>query len=43
MMVATFNGNLRATIIAFYGPTNISEVTELIAFYDELLSSAKHS
>ena len=33
--VATFNGNLRATIIC-YSPTNVSEETELIAFYDEL-------
>ena len=33
-MVATFDGNPRATIICF-SPTNISEETELIAFYDE--------
>ena len=38
MMVATFNGNPRATIISCYSPTNVSEVTELIAFYDELSS-----
>ena len=37
-MVATFNGNSRATIISCYSPTNISEETELIAFYDELSS-----
>ena len=36
MMVATFNGNPRASIISYYSPTNISEETELIAFYDEL-------
>ena len=36
MMVATFNGNPRATIISGYSPTNVSEETELIAFYDEL-------
>ena len=36
MMVATFNGNPRATIISCYSPTNVSEETELIAFYDEL-------
>ena len=35
MMVATFNGNPRATIIC-YSPTNVSEETELIIFYDEL-------
>ena len=38
MMVATFNGNPRATIISCYSPINISEETELIAFYAELSS-----
>ena len=38
MMVATFNGNPSATIISCYSPTNLSEETELIAFYDELSS-----
>ena len=38
MIVATFNGNLRATIISCYSPTNVSEETELVAFYDELYS-----
>ena len=38
VMVATFYGNLRATIISCYSPTNVSEKTELIAFYDELPS-----
>ena len=38
MMVATFNGNPRATIISCYSSTNISEETELITFYDELSS-----
>ena len=38
MMVATFNGNPRATIISCDSPTNISEETELITFYDELSS-----
>ena len=38
MMVATFNGNPRATIISCYSPTNVSEETELVAFYDELSS-----
>ena len=41
MIVATFNGNPRATIMC-YSPTNISEETELVAFYDEL-SSLVHS
>ena len=34
MMVATFNGNPRATIIS----TNVREENELVAFYDELSS-----
>ena len=38
MMVATFNGKPRATIISCYSPTNVSEETELVAFYDELSS-----
>ena len=38
MMVATFNGNPRATIISCYSPTNVNEETELIGFYDELSS-----
>ena len=41
-MVATFNGNPSATITSCYSPTNVSEETELIAFYDEL-SSLVHS
>ena len=36
MTVTTFNGNPSATIIFCYSPTNVSEETELIAFYDEL-------
>ena len=35
-MAATFNGNPRATIISCYSPTNVSEETELVTFYDEL-------
>ena len=42
MLAATFNGNPRATIISCYSPTNVSEETELVAFYDEL-SSLVHS
>ena len=38
MMVATFNGNPSATIISCYSPTNVSEETDLIAFYNELSS-----
>ena len=36
MLATTFNGNPRATIISCYSPTNVSEETELVAFYDEL-------
>ena len=35
MMAATFNCNPRATIISCYSPTNVSEETELVAFYDK--------
>ena len=38
MMAAMFNSNPRATIISCYRPTNVSEETELVAFYDELSS-----
>ena len=38
MMAPTFNGNPRATIISYYSPTNVSEETELVNFYDELSS-----
>ena len=37
MMVATFNGT-PCTIISRYSPTNVSEETDLIAFYNELSS-----
>ena len=36
MMIASFNGNPSATIIS--SPTNVSEETDLIAFYNELSS-----
>ena len=38
MMAATFNGNPKATIISCYNPTNVSEETELVTFYEELSS-----
>ena len=38
MIVATFNGDPRATIISCYSPTNVSEETEFITFYGELSS-----
>ena len=41
-MVATFNGNPKATIISCYSPTNVSDETELVTFYEKL-SSLVHS
>ena len=38
MKTVAFNGNLRTTIISCYSSTNVSEETELVAFYDELSS-----
>ena len=38
MMVATFNGNPCTTIISCYSPTNVSDETDLITFYNELSS-----
>ena len=38
MLAATFNGNPRATIVTSNSPTNVSEETELVAFYDEISS-----
>ena len=37
-MAATFNSNPRATIISCYSPTNVSEKTELVTFYEKLSS-----
>ena len=42
MMVTTFSDKLIAIIISCYRPTNVSEETELIAFYDQL-STIVHS
>ena len=36
MMIATFNDNPSVIIIFCYSPTNVSEETDLIAFYNEL-------
>ena len=38
MMAAMFNGNPWATIISCYSPTNVSEETVLVTFYNELSS-----
>ena len=37
-MVATFHGKPSATIICCYSHTNVSEETDIIAFYNELSS-----
>ena len=42
MMIATFDGNPRATIISSYSPTNVSEETKVIAFCDELSSLVRN-
>ena len=42
MMLAMFDGNPSATIISCYSSTNVSEETDLIAFYNDL-SSLVHS
>ena len=38
MMAAMFNDNPKATIISCYSPTNVSEETELVTFYEDLSS-----
>ena len=38
MMVVAFDGNPNTTIISCYRSTNVSEETDLIAFYKELSS-----
>ena len=42
MMVVTFNGNPRVTIVSCYSTTNVSEETELIAFYEEISSLVRN-
>ena len=41
LIAATFNGNPKATIILCYSPTNVSEETELVTFYEELSSQVR--
>ena len=38
MMCAIFNGNLRTIIISCYSPTNASDETGIITFYNEISS-----
>ena len=40
-MVTTFNGIHRTTIISCYSPTNVSDETDLITFYNELSSHVR--
>ena len=40
MLTATFNGNLRITIISCYSPTKLVNKLTLVAFCDELSSLA---
>ena len=40
-MAATFNGKSSATIISFYSPTNVSEKTDLITFFNEISSHVR--
>ena len=42
MIIATFNGNPRTTIISCYSPTNVSDETDVITFYQELSSLIHH-
>ena len=42
MIIATFNGNPRTTIISCYSPTNVTDETEVITFYQELSSLIHH-
>ena len=42
MMVTTFDGNPCATIISCYSPTNVSEETDSIAFYNKLNWNVEH-
>ena len=41
IMVATFNHNSSTKIISCYNPTNVSEETDLVAFYNELPSRVR--
>lgn len=38
MIIATFNGNPKTTVISCYSPTNVCDETDVIQFYDELAS-----
>ena len=38
VLAATFNGKPKATTISCYSRTNVSEETELVTFYDELIT-----
>ena len=42
MMCASFNGNWCTTIISCYSPTNASDETDIITFYNELSFLVQH-
>ena len=42
IMCASFNGNPCTTIISCYSPTNISDETDIITFYNEQSSLVRH-
>ena len=42
MMHTSFNSNLGTTIVSCYSPTNVTEETDIITFYNELPSFVRH-
>ena len=42
IMVATFNGNPKTTVISCYSPTNCSDELEIQNFYHQLTDSIKN-
>ena len=42
MMYASFNGNIYTAIMSCYSPTNVSDETDIITFYNELSSLVWH-
>ena len=42
MMCSTFNGNLCATIVPWFSPTNVSDKIDVISFYNEQFSLVRH-
>ena len=42
IVVATFNGNPATTVISCYSPTNISEESDVLLFYEKLSALTRH-